>query len=497
MTTAFLSSWLVVSALMSALVAGAALLAQQLVGRAVPARIVWAIALIAAAGITATQPLRRASTRPTLVLAGLPLKTDGTLAVEPSLWTRISNRVTALRAAPEAAMTAIASTALDFGTRIPAPMSRLLLIAWPVASGGIALVLLLSYRRQRALLDRADRLEMAGTPVHVSASTGPVVIGAATPAIVVPAWLLERSEEEQRLVVAHEAAHIAAGDPQLLLAGCALVALMPWNVAAWFMLARLRLAIELDCDARVLARGTNTRRYGQLLIELSAAMPRPRIPLGAPAFSYRPSHLERRLRTMTARPTRFLAARRVSALVVGSAALLAACGAELPTATELQGMDVAKAETKIGKAVRLDSVNTVYIVDGKRVAAGDAKRIVADSIITINVRKGSAKDNEISIVTKNGNAKVVQGHLIASNTKSDAVMVSDSGKIVNGILYKKVEGARAEPMIFIDGKKSTKADLDKLSPNAIESVEVVKGVAAATAYGPEAAGGAIRITLKK
>jgi TonB-dependent SusC/RagA subfamily outer membrane receptor len=372
-----------------------------------------------------------------------------------------------------------------------------LVFLWPAASAGSALVLLLSYRRQRAVLQRADRHELAGTPVHVHGNTGPVVIGAVEPAIVVPAWLLERSEEEQRLVVAHEAAHIAAHDPQLLLAGCALVALMPWNLAAWFMLARLRLAIELDCDARVLARGTNTRRYGQLLIELSAAMPRPAIPLGSPAFSYRPSHLERRLRTMTARPTRFLAARRASALLIGSAAVLAACGAELPTATELQGMDVAKAESRIGRAVRLDSANTVYIVNGQKVASGTARGIAADSIVTINVRKTGAKENEIRIVTRGQKLSGVamKGEVEVANVtgKSEPVVVVQGRPMA----MRTVSDSAAQPLFFIDGKKSAKADMDKLSPNAIESVSVLKGPAAVAKYGAEAVNGVIEIVLKK
>jgi hypothetical protein len=43
---------------------------------------------------------------------------------------------------------------------------------------------------------------------------------------------------------------------------------MPWNVALWWQLSRLRLAIEVDCDARVVARKaeSNVIAYGQLLL---------------------------------------------------------------------------------------------------------------------------------------------------------------------------------------------------------------------------------------
>ena len=44
---------------------------------------------------------------------------------------------------------------------------------------------------------------------------------------------------------------------------------------------KLRLAIELDCDRRVLATGVPRRRYGEMLIDVAARCVRP--PLGAPA----------------------------------------------------------------------------------------------------------------------------------------------------------------------------------------------------------------------
>jgi TonB-dependent SusC/RagA subfamily outer membrane receptor len=494
MNASLLLSWLAVSAVMSAFIAVAALLTQQVVGRAAPSRLVWVVALLAAGAVTATQPFRRTAPPSATLPQGVSIaNVPGAVTALPAL-----GRLALLLDAPAQAVHALATAARDAGARLSPPVHRALLLTWPIATAGIGLVLLLSYRRQRALLDRADRLELAGTPVHVSGNTGPVVIGALAPAIVVPAWLLERSEEEQQLVVAHEAAHIAAHDPQLLLAGCALVVLMPWNLAAWFMLNRLRLAIELDCDARVLARGTNTRRYGQLLIELSAAMPRPAIPVGTPAFSYRPSHLERRLRTMTARPTRFRAARRASAMLIGSAAVLAACGAELPTAAELQGMDVAKAESRIGQVITLDSANTVYVVNGVKVSEIKAKSIGADSIATINVSKvGNMR--EIRIVTKEGPMKVVAGRPLEERKVTGFALRSDSASAPGdvAIRMRATNVTGADPLFYIDGKKSTKADMDKLAPTAIESVSVLKGPAAVAKYGQDAANGVIEIVLKK
>jgi hypothetical protein len=44
---------------------------------------------------------------------------------------------------------------------------------------------------------------------------------------------------------------------------------MPWNVALWWQLSRLRLAIELDCDARVIARRNHDALvYTRLLLSV-------------------------------------------------------------------------------------------------------------------------------------------------------------------------------------------------------------------------------------
>ena len=78
-------------------------------------------------------------------------------------------------------------------------------------------------------------------------------------------WLLRRAPDEQRIVLAHEAEHVRARDPLLLAAGCAGVALLPWHPVSWWLLARLRLAVELDCDRRVLRRGVAPRVLEKIL----------------------------------------------------------------------------------------------------------------------------------------------------------------------------------------------------------------------------------------
>jgi hypothetical protein len=152
-----------------------------------------------------------------------------------------------------------------------------------------------------------------GVDVLVSEATGPALVGALSPAIVVPEWTLDMDASQVELMLRHEQEHRRARDGQLLtLAHFALIA-MPWNVALWWQLVRLRVAVELDCDARVL-RDADARSYGDLLLEV--ARPRRRLALlGATAFAERASQLERRIRAIGQR--RGQASRRARLAVAG------------------------------------------------------------------------------------------------------------------------------------------------------------------------------------
>ena len=137
---------------------------------------------------------------------------------------------------------------------------------WIVASAALFLAILFSgaqlHRRKR----HWDRRTIAGVPVYVSEDVGPAVVGLLHPQIVVPRWIAGAAPETQKLVLAHEQSHLDADDARLLAIAVLLIVTMPWNLPLWWQLWRLRFAIEVDCDARVLKGGHDVSRYGQTLI---------------------------------------------------------------------------------------------------------------------------------------------------------------------------------------------------------------------------------------
>jgi hypothetical protein len=166
-----------------------------------------------------------------------------------------------------------------------------------LALGGWFAAGVVYWRRARSSWEKTT---LDGIDVEVSPETGPAVLGLLSQRIVLPSWATTMAPEHRQLVLAHESEHIRARDPQRLAIALAALIVMPWNIALWWCVARLRRAIELDCDARVLRRFPAVKEYGYVLLEV-AARARNSSPLAMPMIGLLsiPSELELRLRAMT------------------------------------------------------------------------------------------------------------------------------------------------------------------------------------------------------
>ena len=157
---------------------------------------------------------------------------------------------------------------------------------------------------------------VSGAQVYVTKGVGPAVVGLLRPRIVVPAWVTMALPRDQAAIIAHEQSHLKAGDPQLFTLALALLVFMPWNLPLWWQLRRLRYAIEVDCDARVLAGGIDPTHYGETLISVGE---RQSAYIGAvAAMSESKSFLEERIRIMISKPVKW---RRVAVVTLAAISL--------------------------------------------------------------------------------------------------------------------------------------------------------------------------------
>lgn len=190
-------------------------------------------------------------------------------------------------------------------------------VVWLVLTGAVSFWITAGMVRLLESRKRWRRSVVWGESVWVTRDIGPAVFGVGRGEIVMPGWALDLDHRVQRLMLMHEREHLRAGDVRLAAAGLLLLVMFPWNVALWWQFRRLREAVEVDCDRRVLARDPDAHAYGSLLIEVGRRRSMPRLAL---AFAEPPSFLERRLRLITQRAVRH---GRRAALFGGSALLVA------------------------------------------------------------------------------------------------------------------------------------------------------------------------------
>ncbi|MGV3707749.1 MAG: M56 family metallopeptidase [Gemmatimonas sp.] len=553
-------SWMLYSIGIGALFVLAALSAESILRSAcIPLRFVWGLAIALTVAFTVAAPLRasRATTSAVPMELLTMATTQPTVVAEPTLLDRIS----ALASSATGTLNVPVTRVMDWASTTSGAFNTSLGALWLIT--GVAALLLLAavYTRSMRESARWPKMRLQGRSVRVAPETGPAVMGLAPPEIVIPQWVLLRTEQEQALVLDHENEHVRARDPQLLAAACVTVALMPWNPAVWYMWSRLRLAVEVDCDQRVLKHGVKKPLYGELLVALSAQ--RPWNSFAMPAFSWGTSHLERRLVAMTPHRTRFATARRMGSAAVIGLSLVAACQSEMPTAAEVEAMDVAAVTHRVQRAT--DS--TVYFVDNVATSKEQAMAIASDEIGSVEVKRaGSDGVSEIRVKVLSDSVKLlrkmdavkadsgivvanVRRRVAGAEIRADSVVVSKLERVVpdrqvslqgvraDGVnflvrsdsaplaamastpcggntTYTGANGSRIRirgqssqqtvadcpmPVIILDGVRieGGKNALQNLDPNVIERIEILKGASAMQLYGPDAANGVINITRKK
>jgi bla regulator protein blaR1 len=500
-------AWLLYCAFIAAPLAVAARAAESLGKRlGYPVRWIWACAMGLTLALAALAPFRAVPRVAGAVSMRVPVAAVATAS--PSAFDRLAS---------------LANGAGLLGARLhldPRTI-RVLTTAWITASAVLLVLCISVHARVRRARRRWPATTLLGVPVRVAPNAGPAVVGTVRPEIVVPSWLIERRPAEQRLVLAHELQHLRSHDPSLLTVTGALVVLVPWNPFVWWMYSRLRLAVELDCDARVLRAGAAPRAYGELLIDLAEVCSALRT--GAPALTDDTSHLQQRLMAMKTSSTKPRLLRAGAAGGLAMVAVFAACEAKLPTADEVAQLDVGKAEYHARRSGMLVGDTIVYLVNGTVTTNVLARAIPAESIAAIDVRHETPQVARIELTTRGhmtlgnlvvhdqGYARTVDGRtreprLSAyarrepkGDTGEFALRMRDGHEV--GVGVARISGPAKfngfTGLLLINGVRSDQAALNALKPADIESVEILKGVAARQAYGePEAVNGVILIVTR-
>lgn len=327
------------------------------------------------------------------------------------------------------------------------------------------------------------------------------------------------AEENGRIIIAHETAHIRLHHSWDILAvdiiGCA-----QWfNPALWLLRRELQSLHEYEADDAVLASGVNIKEYQMLLIKKAVGG---RLLTIANCLNH--SKLKNRITMMLQKPSsRWSAGKALLMLpLVGlSLGAFARTVYVLPqeqdkvmqNSSNDQIAEVENpADTLKGKVVRIagkttpqtkgeirtvtitgsnsePSETTVYI-DGQKVESDALKNVDSESVASVTVLKGKSAEDAgyeakgenhkvIAISTKdgaatveNGESKTVQTTTVVVN-KSDNIETGNKQIIINSSLENivtRLNGAK----IILDGKQITVEELGKVNSSQIDNIVVDK-----------------------
>ncbi len=309
-----IAGWLAYCVIVGTLVCLAgSLLDQRLTSAQRPARWVWTAAIAATLAIptiTFARQYRTPATLPFAVDIGPRAYTDRLVALfgVASVDSTPAPRDIARPRVPEIA-------SLDRPAFVVAILVMLVAFARVIVDS-----VLLHRGRTRWAPSRVDARD-----VLVSREFGPAIVGLLRYAIVLPEWALALPPAERALVFAHEDEHARANDVRVTTAALLAVLCMSWNPALWYAMRRLRHAIEVDCDRRVLRAGGDVETYGRLLVDMAGRATGRSFAVAG--FSERAAPVVRRIRAMTTRPgrlsvLRFAGSGLLAAAVVGGAVFL-------------------------------------------------------------------------------------------------------------------------------------------------------------------------------
>ena len=243
------------------------------------------------------------------------------------------------------------------GWEIPSRWTWSVLFLWVVCSAVLFARLVLAIRYVRRSRESWLPMDIDGIRVQVARDVGPAVVGFRRMTITLPQWVVDADPSLRALILRHEAEHRRARDPWLLLIAAVLTALIPWNVLLWFQARRLRLAVEMDCDRRVLRTHPSWREYARLLVTIAQQRSAASRAL-VPALLEPISNLERRITAMRTTPT-LSRLNALSLTFVCVASFAVACAVDKPESPSRLDSSQ-RVSSRTGRDAQLKQPNSTY-----------------------------------------------------------------------------------------------------------------------------------------
>lgn len=265
------------------------------------------------------------------------------------------------------------------------------------------------------------------------------------------------SEEDyaahSREILLHESAHIRKRHSLDLLVADLCTWLQWFNPAAWLLKRELQTVHEYEADAEVIDQGIDARQYQLLLIKRS---------VGSKFYCvtnhFNHNKLNKRITMMLKKKSNRKATWKYLYVIP-----VALC-----TVTVFARPEVSE---------RLDEIASTDLL--AMLDKDDSQSATDQSQMVISAASNSNQTNTLNVnIDESGDSS--QGNKLKIN-------ITENGKPTS------MDSA----LCIVDGKKVSREEIDKLSPDQIKSVTVLKGKMAVEKYGDEAKGGALLISTKE
>ncbi len=265
------------------------------------------------------------------------------------------------------------------------------------------------------------------------------------------------SEEDyaahSREILLHESAHIRKRHSLDLLVADLCTWLQWFNPAAWLLKRELQTVHEYEADAEVIDQGIDARQYQLLLIKRS---------VGSKFYCvtnhFNHNKLNKRITMMLKKKSNRKATWKYLYVIP-----VALC-----TVTVFARPEVSERLDEIASTDLLAMLDKV-----------DSQSATDQSQMVITAASNSNQTNTLNVnIDESGDSS--QGNKLKIN-------ITENGK----------PASMDSALCIVDGKKVSREEVDKLSPDQIKSVTVLKGKMAVEKYGDEAKGGALLISTKE
>ncbi|MBA6152963.1 M56 family metallopeptidase [Gelidibacter maritimus] len=150
----------------------------------------------------------------------------------------------------------------------------------------------------------------------------------------------------------------------------------------------------------------------------------------------------------------------------------------------------------------------LYILNGKEISEQEMQTVDPNTIKSLDVIKdkaatkkyGKKGEHGVILITSKKIAKAEDGELIFENKDNPKTNSLEADQNIE-IIYEKPSNifsqSKHQPLYIIDGKETTKEEMDALNQSNIASVYILKGEQATKEYGKKGKNGVIIVTTKK